>query len=132
MRKTVGFVAVIPFLACIGSTEPQVGEEFSLSVGQGVRVAGTALSVDFVGVSEDSRCPSDVDCVWAGNGAVVVKTSISSTGEASDTLNTLLEPKVVHLGNVQLELLALTPNPRTDVEISTDSYSAIFVTRRIP
>lgn len=128
----IGFVAVIiPCFSCLGATSPPVGQEFSLAVGEMVNVDGAELSVEFVEVSEDSRCPTSVQCVWAGNGAVVVRTT-TGAGFAEDTLHTNLEPKVLHLGEVQLELLSLDPSPETPGTIPTVSYRATFVTRLIP
>ncbi len=48
------------------------GEEFELAFGQSGRIAGTDLEVVFEDVFHDSRCPSDVQCVTAGNVRVVL------------------------------------------------------------
>ncbi len=39
--------------------------EFTLAPGEGRRIEGESVSVTFVGVSGDSRCPVDAICVWA-------------------------------------------------------------------
>ena len=49
-----------------------VGQEFPIKVGQKIKLAGQDVQVKFVAVSEDSRCPVDVNCVWAGNAAVAL------------------------------------------------------------
>ena len=41
----------------------------------------------FVGVTEDSRCPTDVQCVWAGNCAVRLDVT-TGRGVQPVTLNT--------------------------------------------
>src|SRR6185312_15051394 len=48
----------------------RLGREFKLKAGRQVTVKGTKLRIRFVAVENDSRCPSDVTCVWAGNAAV--------------------------------------------------------------
>ena len=53
--------------AADGPKEPAMDEEFTLKVGQKVTVKDTNLTVRFVAVAEDSRCPVDVTCAWAGN-----------------------------------------------------------------
>ena len=131
MRKIGLLTAIISCFSCLGATAPPVGQEFSLAVGETVSVDGAPLSVEFVEVSEDSRCPTSVQCVWAGNGAVVVRTT-TGAGLVEDTLHTNLEPKVLHLGEVQLELLSLDPFPESPGTIPTVSYRATFVTRLIP
>jgi hypothetical protein len=43
-----------------------LGEEFTLSVGQSQTITGENITIKFLDVTGDSRCPSDVTCVWAG------------------------------------------------------------------
>lgn len=57
-----------------GSSLPpplELDAEGTLAAGASSKVKGTDLEVRFVGVTEDSRCPTDVTCVWAGE--VIVK-----------------------------------------------------------
>jgi hypothetical protein len=42
------------------------GEEVTLRVGQSVQIEGKDLKITFVGISNDSRCPTGATCVWAG------------------------------------------------------------------
>src|SRR5687768_17789148 len=83
--RTLASLALGAVLATTGCTTPSGGitasgpaasdviavdRDFDLKPGRTARVDGTAITVSFVGVPEDSRCPTDVQCVWAGNGAV--------------------------------------------------------------
>ncbi len=52
---------------------PRVGKEFSLKVGQQAKVDGVDLNLKFTGVPQDSRCPTNVNCVWAGNAEVALE-----------------------------------------------------------
>lgn len=67
-----GLLAVL-FLATAGCREPDVppdaptadlGTEFTLAPGNTMRVDDDRMRVSFDKVSQDSRCPKDVDCVW--------------------------------------------------------------------
>jgi hypothetical protein len=49
------------------------GEEFTLAVGDSARIGDSELVLMFDGVSEDSRCPRNVTCVWEGNARVRLK-----------------------------------------------------------
>ena len=42
----------------------RLNQNFVLRVGQEVLVAEQKLSVKFVSVPEDSRCPTGVNCIW--------------------------------------------------------------------
>ena len=43
-----------------------LGQEFTLPVGETADIEGESLSIKFVEVISDSRCPAGVQCVWAG------------------------------------------------------------------
>ncbi|MGD0779524.1 MAG: hypothetical protein ABR954_01900 [Dehalococcoidales bacterium] len=49
-----------------GNIKAALGEEFTLPVGKTADIAGEDLSIQFVEVTEDSRCPTGVECVWMG------------------------------------------------------------------
>ena len=92
MRKytlyLIASLAIVLLLSsCIGSVDKnkaRLGEEFSLPIGQSVMITGEDLVIKFVEVSEDSRCPKDVTCVWEGRVTAVVEIS---TGGSSQQLN---------------------------------------------
>lgn len=50
-----------------------LNEELSLSIGQGVSITGEDLVISFEDVTEDSRCPRNVTCVWAGRVSCVIE-----------------------------------------------------------
>jgi len=50
-----------------GDNPVLTGEEFELSIGERARIDGTAISIEFEAVTEDSRCAKGVVCVWEGN-----------------------------------------------------------------
>jgi hypothetical protein len=76
LRLSMITVLILPLAAC-GSTPAEVnanlGEEFSLSIGQTAIIKGQDLQITFEDVIEDSRCPSDVTCPWAGRDSSIIK-----------------------------------------------------------
>jgi hypothetical protein len=65
----VGLLMVILLtgLSCFSPNLPaSTGQEFTLPVGKTASIADENLSIKFVEVTADSRCPSDVVCVQAG------------------------------------------------------------------
>lgn len=130
MRKWVHAALVFMVLACGGVSAAgrvpavPVGQDFVLRVGQTVLVEGAGFGITFVAVTEDSRCPVDVTCVWAGNATVELKVGMTDAVDTTVTLNTDLEPKATTIGRHQLRLVALAPVPRSDVRIAAGDYSA--------
>ena len=56
-----------------------LGSPFQLRVGQTASVAPQGPIIEFVEVVEDSRCPANVTCVWAGRALILVR--VSSSGD---------------------------------------------------
>src|SRR5687768_8422128 len=107
MKRSLIVLACLALAACEGQgistpVEPAraasvrtvyLDQPFQLRVGESVVVSGESLTVTMNGVPEDSRCPTGVQCVWAGNARVSV--TLAKTGQAAQSfdLNTTLDPK---------------------------------------
>ena len=105
----------------------RVDEPFQLAVGERAVVGG--VSIRFVTVPSDSRCPTTVVCIWEGDGAVLVEIGPVAGGGAADTLHTRDNPKAIDLGEITLELVRLDPYPETPGGIPAEEYVATFVVR---
>src|SRR5262245_42353617 len=60
----------------------------ALRVGEEQPVQGAGVSVSFALVDGDSRCPTDVTCVWAGNAVTVLGVRSGSGPTTPYRLNT--------------------------------------------
>jgi hypothetical protein len=75
MRHAVGLVVVLVLLSTGVSEQPPtvaLGQSFELAPGDAVIVAETGTLLTFHGVEEDSRCPAQVTCIWAGRVTIAV------------------------------------------------------------
>ena len=133
MRAHAAVLLTFFGLACPTMTEPRLGDEFQLRVGEHATLSDVGLWVAFLGVDGDSRCPLQVMCVWAGDAAVLVETApfpdAISADSKTDTLHTLLDPKSLDFGSFELVLVRLDPYPETPSSIAPDAYVATFLTR---
>jgi len=118
--------------SCISSIDEdktRLGEEFSLPVGQSVVITGEDLGIKFVEVSEDSRCPKDVTCVWEGRVTAVVEIS---TGGSSQQLN-LSQPGLTDAparqkyGGYELTYKVEPYPEKAEVQIAADEYRLLIV-----
>ena len=60
-------------VAACSSDKVSLGQEFSLRIGESVSIRGEELQVRFLEVTEDSRCPRGVVCVWEGRVSCLVE-----------------------------------------------------------
>ena len=87
------------------------------------------MVVKFTGVPQDSRCPSNVNCIWAGNAEVSIAVNHDkctamitlNTHSASGTGN---ESKV---GGFRIKLIKLEPYPHSENKISQGDYIATLM-----
>lgn len=121
-------MGMLLLLACSGSGLNDPGpvlrisppDDVELALGQSVNVslAGGGgpvdLTVTFEAVTGDSRCPSDVVCIWAGDAAVRLQLSGEATGDlVLHTPTETIGPRSGVAGRFRVELLELTPQPHT-------------------
>jgi hypothetical protein len=106
--------------------EVPLNQEFTVRVGQMARVEG-GLKVSFLSVAEDSRCPEGVNCIWAGNGKIVLKISRRGRTPGKINLNTMLNPKEASYQGYEVKLVKLDPYPKKDVRHKRSDYVATLV-----
>lgn len=89
----------------------------------GQTVAVGPVQVAFTGVLEDSRCPVDVTCVWAGNAAVELTVRADPGPAGALVLNTTREPRVREAAGLRFTLLEVRPAPRTSGVLQDEDYT---------
>ncbi|HEX6924706.1 MAG TPA: hypothetical protein VF167_04725 [Longimicrobiaceae bacterium] len=125
-------LAVMALMACNGTrplgptVEVPLGESFSLQIGQTARVTESDLRIRFEQVAEDSRCPTDVQCVWAGNARVALVVALGADRRELE-VNTGVDPRAVEVDGYSLRLEDLRPHPSTRRGIPRGGYTATLV-----
>ncbi len=120
---------VVSGFAQTKSKNVKLSKEFALTASQRATVTSNKITVEFVKVLEDSRCPVGVDCVWAGNAKLEVRISkgkISKTFE----MNTALDPKTITFQGYKIELVNLNPAPTPDTDVTQRKYTASFIVKK--
>lgn len=123
MMLTVGGISAIAI--------PQASETATLAVKGKKKLTRSKITVEFLSVLEDSRCPTGVECIWAGNAKIQVRVRKNGAAAKTIELNSASgDLSVVYEGYV-LKLAKLTPHPRANVTTDPKSYRAsITVTRQ--
>jgi hypothetical protein len=131
LRRLAPALLALAFLGskCDSPASPAEGKPAPLAPGQSTRVGD--LTLTFVSVTSDSRCPTDVNCVWEGDAAVSVSLETPRETRASRELHTA-DPgaRETTFAGYRVRLEALTPIPRSDQSIPPADYRASFLITR--
>ena len=107
--------------------EAALDKEFEIRIGEQVSIENEGLRISFSHVAEDSRCPEGVQCIWAGNGKIVLRVSKARKGAASMRLNTGLEPRQDAYRGYDVKLVSLNPYPKEGMPIKRKQYVATLI-----
>jgi hypothetical protein len=108
----------------------ELGKAFRLGIGDTAIIASEYLNLTLLDVSEDSRCPADVVCVWEGQATVVA--DLIARGQRVGSFDLTLragneELATGQAGQYQLTLVGLEPYPISTHPIQPQEYQATLV-----
>ncbi|HEV2147705.1 MAG TPA: hypothetical protein VGR37_09915 [Longimicrobiaceae bacterium] len=109
---SLALVALTAGCAVVTQTDP-LDREVGVRDGEQVVVDGGRLTVGVSGVPSDSRCPTDVVCVTAGEAVVVLTLAEPARAPAEVTLRTTPGKDAATYGVYRVQLLDLDPKPRS-------------------
>jgi len=133
----VAFLAVVLSASGCGGGHSDIqarqNEEFSLSMGQRVLIVGENLEISFEDVIEDSRCPRDVICVWAGRVTCMVELTHagSSYRMALTELGLTDDYSKERYEGYELTF-HVTPYPEAGKKIPPDAYRLHLIVTKLP
>ena len=111
------FAALALVAACVTAPRPSGLEgDLRLALGGSATVGRDGLTVRFVSVVDDSRCPTNVQCVRAGEAKVQL--SLRAPGAGDDAVILATEggqPRFATFAGYEIHLIALDPPRRSDV-----------------
>lgn len=103
------------FIASFGFAQTEVAKtpQIVFKIGLGSTVTNDEIKIQFEEVLEDSRCPVDVQCVWAGQARV--KVNISSPDLPEKSLDLIVGKKdkdvLLTMDGYVLKAMNLAPYP---------------------
>jgi hypothetical protein len=135
-RLSIVLTAILSLVLVTGASvvaapRPTLGKEFTVRVGQTVTISGEQLSLTFAKVTEDSRCPIGVVCIWEGNAQIAV--TLSTPPNAPETILLNTNPSFPTTGtylDYTVTLVDLKPYPRSTGPIPESRYRATLLVTR--
>ena len=112
-----------------GAAFAKRSSDVQVQINKEVTTAG-GLKIAFVELVEDSRCPADVDCVWAGNAKIKVRVTKNGKSKILD-LEMVTKGTSPNYGSYLIKLKALTPELRSNVRINRNAYVATIEVKKV-
>jgi hypothetical protein len=106
-----------------------LNQQFTLAPGASASIETTSMTVEFMRVSGDSRCPADVVCIQGGDALVEVRVRDGSTAEYELHTGDHSRAAVTH-GGLRIELVQLQPYPFSSRTIQPGEYRATLTVTR--
>ena len=120
----------------VGSSRPEtfvLGEPFTLAIGETIVSTNGALSVRFIEVLSDSRCPSRVRCISAG--FAEVRLELTESGHLEEVVASIWPNPESGVANAEIlgrsvRLVELSPHPdESPLDLKTTPYVATIIVR---
>ena len=110
--------------------EATLGAESQLQIGQTAVLQNEELEIQFWNLPEDSRCASDVICVWEGQARIILR--VGKTGEEKQEVEVTSRAGYADLarsgfGDYTIHLIAVDPYPVSTQPIALEDYVITLV-----
>jgi len=113
-----------------GTTKIILDQPFNLGINGQATLEQSDLSLHFINVTEDSRCPSDVVCVWAGQVSVLIEIkSLEGAAKGNFTLTSMAgsgekDSVTIEAGgkSYEIKLQGVQPYPVSTKPIKSTDY----------
>jgi hypothetical protein len=126
----LGLILTLIFGSAALTANAQSQQQVSVRINNQKSVMRDRLRIKFVSV-EDSRCPADANCIWAGNAKVTIRVTNRNGKAETFDLNTNTGSKAVNFGGYEISLGSVTPYPRSNIRINRNGYTAKFTVRKL-
>ena len=119
-------IGTIGMSSALESKEIKLDEPFMIKLHQ--RLSIDDLDVEFSEI-EDSRCPSDVTCIWEGRASITFHI-YNQTQYQVITLTTNETP-TFHVSSYKIDLIDILPYPVSTKDISEEYVATINISKNI-
>lgn len=126
--KTIYFLLALMLASFISCDQEPIPDSFSFGVDNEFKINGDYHSIDnslkfSITEINDSRCPSDVVCIWAGKADVKIK--VESPVPGTITLSTY-DNQVDTVGSYSFKIIDVSPYPISTKTIKLEDYIVLL------
>ncbi|PHR13683.1 MAG: hypothetical protein COA40_03770 [Aequorivita sp.] len=126
-------LAIIILFSTLAFGQEEAGEtpKIAVKVPKGETIVLKGVSIKFMEVLEDSRCPEGVDCIWAGR--AIVKVKVTANGKSEEKLLIFGEIRpgeekntnLYSSANFAINGLSLKPYPTAESAGNINNYALL-------
>lgn len=137
MKSMLFLVCILSLISCLNERPCQnfeLGETFEFSYQEQVTHCTEPISITFLELSQDSRCPENVTCVWQGLAQIKILVSVNGQEKPFD-LSTYpphqgIPSEIFYLG-YKIALVDLKPYPNTTRKYRIEDYQAYLLIDKV-
>ncbi len=132
----IGFVSIFCMIFIGGCIQniTDLDVPFQLKINQVAFIKSENIKIIFMNVTEDSRCPSDVECIWEGQVTIVINIFKNNQfiGEFNLTSRTGFDELAIkEFDGYSINLIKVEPYPISTQIIELSDYIVIFNVSKI-
>lgn len=126
MRKILLLLVLTFSFGALFHADARATQKVSILINKQKTVVRNKLTIKFASLVEDSRCPTDAQCIQAGSARIKIEVGDGKTGAKSFEINTDAAPQIVSYNGYEIKLTDLNPKPASNIRINRNGYTAIF------
>jgi len=117
--------------ACGGKViETALGKEFTMALRETGKITAEDLSIKLIGVSNDSRCPEGVTCIWAGTVSCLLEITLDGIKENYTLVVPGAGDNAGQVYGAYVFYAKVTPYPRQGIEITETDYRLLLTVEK--
>jgi hypothetical protein len=107
----------------------ELDKPFKLKIGQQAAIDSEKIAISLLNVTQDSRCPADVVCVWQGQASVKISAEVNGTyaGQFVLTIGGSEKSATLGGGKYSVRMASLEPHPVSTNQTKPEDYVATLV-----
>lgn len=131
MKRAILFLFLVFILGASLVTFAQAQDQVELRGGQQKRAANGRVTITFLSVTQDSRCPMNAKCIWAGNATAKIKVSVRGGETRTFLLNTMGKDNAGTADAYRVQLEGLEPGKLASRPIRQRDYRVTLSVTRL-
>lgn len=126
-------LAAMPFASAQQAVQAQLDSPFELQWQQEAFIESEGINIRFISFIEDSRCPSDVQCIRAGTATIMLSIEIDGqdAGQPTLVIGDGEDRASAQFGQYVVRFVGLEPYPVSTAETGREDYVAGLVVSKL-